>query len=75
MNAQYLSALFVASLMLPVLILVYTEKNPFLTSVACVMIPLGGYTLFSSLMRRSGWMVWLGLPLICLSVFQIVLSD
>lgn len=74
MNAQYLSALFVASLMLPVLILVYTEKNSFLTSAACVMIPLGGYTLFSSLMRRSGWMVWLGLPLIFLSVFQIVLS-
>lgn len=73
-NARWLSALYIASLMLPVLILVYTEQNPFWTSVACVMIPLGGYTLFASLARRSGWMVWLGLPLIFFSAFQVVLS-
>lgn len=73
-DAQYLAITFVVSLMLPVLILVYTEKNPFWTSVACVMIPLGGYTLWGSLFRCSGWMVWLGIPLIIFSAFQIVLS-
>ena len=73
-NAQRLAAMFVASLMLPVLILICTEKNPFWTSVVCVMMPLGGYTLFASLARRSGVMVWLGLPLVFFSSFQIVLS-
>lgn len=73
-NAQRLAAMFVVSLMLPVLVLICTEKNPFWTSVVCVMMPLGGYTLFASLARRSGVMVWLGVPLVFFSAFQIVLS-
>ena len=68
-----LSLLFVAALMLPVVILAFTEHNPFWVSVACVVMPLGGYTLFASLARRSGVMVWLGLPLIFFSAFQVVL--
>lgn len=72
-NALQLSMAFVASLMLPVLILTYTEHNPFWASVACVLMPLGGYTLFASLARRSGWMVWVGIPLIFFSAFQVVL--
>lgn len=71
---QYLMIAFVVSLMIPVFILVFTEKNSFWISVACVMISLGGYTLFAALFRRSGVMVWLGLPLIFLSAFQIVIS-
>ena len=73
-NAQRLSVIYILSLMLPVLILVYTERNPFWVSVACVMIPLGGYSLFVSFWRHSGWMVWLGLPFVFLGSFQIVLS-
>lgn len=73
-NAVSLAMAFVASLMLPVLILIITEHNPFWTSVACVMMPLGGYTLFASIARRSGWMVWLGFPFIFFSAFQVVLS-
>ena len=73
-NAVTLAMAFVASLMLPVLILIITEHNPFWTSVACVMMPLGGYTLFASIARRSGWMVWLGFPFIFFSAFQVVLS-
>lgn len=73
-NALQLSVMFVASLMIPVLILTYTEHNPLWTSIACVMIPLGGYTLFAALTCHSGWMVWLGFPFIFLSAFQIVLS-
>lgn len=73
-NAQRLSLMLVVSLMLPVLVLVYTEQNSFWTSVACVLFPLGGYTLFASLSRHSGLMVWLSFPLLLLSSFQIVLS-
>lgn len=72
--SRHLTAMFVTALMIPVGILVYTEKNPFWISVACTMISLGAYTLFASLARRSGVMVWLGLPLIFLSAFQIVQS-
>ncbi len=72
--SRNLTAIFVAALMIPVGILAYTEKNSFWISVACTMIPLGGYILFATAVRRSGVMVWLGLPLIILSVFQIVLS-
>lgn len=73
-NALHLSMAFVASLMVPVLILIYTEHNSFWASVACIMMPLGGYTIFASLARHSGWMVWLGFPFIFLSAFQVVLS-
>lgn len=64
----------VVSLMLPVVILLFTEHNPFWISVACLLIPLGGYLIFASAARRSGVMVWLALPLIFFSAFQIVIS-
>ncbi|MBR5863526.1 MAG: lipid A phosphoethanolamine transferase [Alistipes sp.] len=70
---KHLSYLFVAALMLPVVILALTEHTPFWVSVACVVMQLGGYTLFASLARRSGVMVWIGLPLIFFSAFQVVL--
>lgn len=73
-SALHLSMAFVASLMVPVLVLIYTEKNPFWCSVVMLLMPFGGYTLFASLARRSGVMVWLGFPLIFLSAFQVVLS-
>ena len=71
---MHLAMAFVVSLMLPVLILIYTEHNPFWVSLACALIPLGCYVVFASLARRSGVMVWLGLPLIFFSAFQIVIS-
>ena len=43
-----LSLLFVAALMLPVVILALTEHTPFWVSVACVVMPLGGYTIITS---------------------------
>lgn len=72
--SRHLTAIFVAALMIPVVILIYTEKNPFWVSVGCTLVPLGGYMLFAALLRRSGVVVWLGLPLIVLSAFQIILS-
>ena len=73
-DATLLAAIFVTTLMLPILILTYTEKNPLSISFAGVLLPLGAYTLFASLSRHSGRMVWYGLPFIFFSAFQLVLS-
>ena len=73
-NPLRLAVAFVASLMLPVAILTWTERNPFATAVACILIPLGAYTVFAALARRSGRMVWWGFIFIFFSAFQIVLS-
>ena len=71
---SHLSLLLLFSLMLPVAILLFTERNPFWISVGCCLIPLGFNIMFVALARRSGVMVWLGLPLIFFSAFQIVIS-
>ena len=73
-NAAVLAAAYVAALMLPVAVLAYTEKNPLWATVAGILLPLGAYTAFASLARRSGVMVWCGIFFIFLSAFQIVLS-
>ena len=68
-DATSLAAIFVTTLMLPILILSYIEKNSLSISLAGVLLPLGVYTLFAALSRRSGRMVWLGLPFIFFSAF------
>ena len=73
-DATLLAAIYVTTLMLPILILTYTEKNPLSLSFVGVLLPLGAYTLFSALSRHSGRMVWYGLPFIFFSAFQVVLS-
>ena len=73
-DSTLLAAGFVATLMLPILILSYTEKNPLSVSLAGVLLPLGAYTLFAALSRHSGRVVWYGLPFIFFSAFQVVLS-
>ncbi len=73
-NATLLALCFIVALMLPVLILTYTEKNPLWESASGVLLPLGLYTLFAALSRHSGRMVWYGFIFIFLSAFQVVLS-
>ena len=73
-DATSLAAIFITTLMLPILILTYTEKNPLSVSLAGVLLPFGAYTLFAVLSRRSGRIVWFGLPFIFFSAFQVVLS-
>lgn len=73
-NATILSMWFIASLMLPIFILAYTEKNPLWVTVASIMLPLGFYSIFASLSQRSGRMIWVGFIFIFFSAFQVVLS-
>lgn len=73
-NPTALAIAYVLSLMLPVAILAFTEQNPLWPTLAGILLPLGGYTIFAALARRSGVMVWCGIMFIFLSAFQIVLS-
>ena len=73
-SAQRLSIAFLAALMLPVLILAFIEKQPFGVTIVGILLPLGFYSLFATLSRRSGRMVWLGLIFVFFSAFQIVIS-
>ena len=73
-NATLLAVWFVVSLMLPVGVLAYTEKNPFWATLAGILLPLGFYSTFIALSRRSGRMVWAGLIFVFFSAFQLVLS-
>lgn len=73
-NAEGLSATFIAALMLPVVILTFTEHNPFWVGLAALLLPLGFYCLFAALSRRSGRMVWFGLIFLFFSAFQIIIS-
>ena len=60
--------------MLPVSILTYTEHDPLRVALIAILMPLGFYTTFVGLARRSGTMVWWALPFIFLSAFQVVIS-
>ena len=64
----------IVALMLPVVILTYTERNPFWVSALALLLPLGLYTMMAALSRRSGIVAWCALPLLFLSALQVVLS-
>lgn len=73
-RANWLTLGTLLSLMLPIAILTYTEKNPLWVAVAAILLPLGFYSVFASLFRRSGRMAMWGFIFIFFSAFQIVLS-
>ena len=73
-SATILTLWLVVSLMLPVFVLAYTEKNPLWITISGILLPLGFYTIFAAMSRRSGRMVWAGLVFIFFSAFQIVIS-
>ncbi len=72
-NSKRLSLVFILLLMLPVVMLAYTEHNPFRITLTGILLPWGFYTMFSALSQRSGRMVWLGLVFVLFSAFQFVL--
>ena len=68
-NPLLLAVWFVVSLMLPVILLAFTEKNPLWITVAGILLPLGFYLSFISLSKRSGRMVWAGFIFVFLEIF------
>ena len=75
-NTRYsrlLIGCFVAALMLPSLVLIFTDNYSFVRAVAAVLIPTGFYPLWAVASRRSGLMVWGGLIWMIFAALQLVL--
>ena len=72
-RATSMTVYFILSLIVPNCVLLFTENYSAWTNAALLLLPLGFYMLWSVAMRRSGIMVWVGLPFMVLGAFQIVL--
>ena len=75
-NTRYsrlLIAAFVATLMLPACVLIFTEEYSLLRAVSAVLLPTGFYLLWSVAHKRSGMMVCCGLLWFIIAALQLVL--
>lgn len=75
-NTRYsrlLIAAFVATLMLPACVLIFTDGYSFLRALSAVLLPTGFYLLWSVAHKRSGMMVCWGLLWFILGALQLVL--
>lgn len=68
-----LTVCFVMTLIIPNCVLANTEHYSGWTVEALILMPLGFFMMWSVALRRSGIMIWLGIPFIFISAFQIVL--
>ena len=75
-NTRYsrlLISAFVATLMLPACVLIFTEGYSFLRALSAILLPTGFYLLWSVAHKRSGMMVCWGLLWFILAALQLVL--
>ncbi len=75
-NTRYsrlLIAAFVATLMLPACVLIFTDEYSWLRALSAVLLPTGFYLLWSVAHKRSGMMVCWGLLWFILAALQLVL--
>jgi len=75
-NTRYsrlLIAAFVATLMLPACVLIFTDEYSWLRVLSAVLLPMGFYLLWSVAHKRSGMMVCCGLLWFILAALQLVL--
>ena len=72
-SATLLALYFVVAAIIPNIALAITEHYPFWSTEALILLPTGFYMLWSVALRRSGPMIWLGLPFIFFGAFQLVL--
>lgn len=73
-NSQLLAyIIFLAVLIIPNILLCFTEGYPFLTMVASLLIPLGVYIFMLTLTRKPGVMALIMFPFMFLGAFQLVL--
>lgn len=68
-----LAIYFVVTLIVPNLVLLYTEPMTLWSAEASLFLPMGFWLLWSAALKRSGIMIWLAFPVIILCAFQIVL--
>ena len=58
---------FVLTLLIPNLVLLYTEPYSIWSAEASLFIPMGFYLMWSAVLKRSGIMIWLAFPLVVLA--------
>lgn len=68
-----LAIYFVILLIIPNLVLIYTEPLSIWSAEASLFLPLGFYLMWSVVSKRSGVMIWAAFPIIILCAFQIIL--
>lgn len=68
-----LTVYFFVALIIPNCVLANTEGYSIWSTEALILLPLGFYMMWSVALRRSGVMIWLGVPFIFFCAFQIVL--
>jgi len=73
LRSSVLVAVYVAVMMIPNLVLVFTEPYSLWSKAVAVLVPLGFYAWWSVLLRRSGITIWLSFPFVFFGAFQIVL--
>lgn len=72
-SSTLLAVYFFVSLIIPNIVLLYTEPYSIWSAEASLLMPLGFYMIWSVALRRSGVMIWLAFPFIFICAFQIVL--
>lgn len=72
-NQEHLFYLFLFILIVPNIILCFTEPLPFMAKVSNVLLPFGCYYLLMTLSRNCGRMLWILFLFLFFGAFQIVL--
>ena len=72
-NQEHLFYLFLFILIVPNMVLCFTEPLPFMAKVANVLLPFGCYYLLMTLSRNCGKMLWILFLFLFFGAFQIVL--
>lgn len=67
--------IFLVVILIPNVILSFTENLPLAGRIANVLLPLGFYYLIMTMSRRLGLTIWLMLPIMLFGAFQLVQLD
>ena len=73
LRSSVLAAVYVVVMMIPNIVLAFTEPYTPWARVAAILLPLGFYCWWSVWLRRSGIAIWLSFPFVFFGAFQIVL--
>ncbi len=73
MDGIALTIFFVVAVMLPNIVLTFSQDYPLWHRLTMLLLPAGFYTVWCSLLPRSGVMILLGIPFMFFAAFQVVL--
>lgn len=73
LRSSILAAFYVVVMMIPNVVLAFTEPYTPWARIVAILLPLGFYCWWSVWLRRSGIAIWLSFPFVFFGAFQIVL--